>query len=284
MPFVPLNQTQTEGNAFGNQLQVEQVLAHAALMNRQLQGSEMPQPNEKVTLLASAVRSADTGSPDQFNIAAGGMTAILDVTANASSETFTLFLQAKDAVSGNYVNLVNSGVLTSGTGTFAWTPPIPLPRDFRFNVDTSAGNNKTYSLAGQYTRHDCASRTSLGKHVELPFEAPGNTWSYPAAAGGLVNTTGVTAKAAAGAGIRNYVTAASIVNSHQTTSTEVMIRDGAAGTVLWRGWAQAAGGGMAVVFPTPLRGSANTLIEIAEVSTTATAGVLVDLQGYTAAE
>jgi hypothetical protein len=126
--------------------------------------------------------------------------------------------------------------------------------------------------------------TLLGKQVTYPYALPGSTWNYAAAAGGLVNTTGVSAKAAAGAGVRNYVTGCQVINSHQTTGTEVLIRDGAAGTVLHRGWAQPAGGGFACDFNPPLRGTANTLIEIAEVTTTATAGVLVNLQGFTAAE
>lgn len=126
--------------------------------------------------------------------------------------------------------------------------------------------------------------TVLGKQIVKLDSIPDNTWNYAAAAGGLVNTTGVTAKAAAGAGIRNYVKSCQVINSHATTGTEVLIRDGAAGTVLHRGWAQPGGGGYALTFDPPLRGSANTLIEIAEVTTTATAGVLVNLQGYSAAE
>lgn len=114
--------------------------------------------------------------------------------------------------------------------------------------------------------------------------AAANTWSYAAVAGGLVTTGGVTAKAAAGAGIRNYIASVDVVNSHQTVSTEVVIRDGAAGTVLWRTWAQTAGGGISKTFNPPLRGSANTLVEIAEITTTVTAGVLVNLQGYTSAD
>lgn len=69
--------------------------------------------------------------------------------------------------------------------------------------------------------------TLLGKAITVPYATPAKTWSYAAAAGGLVNTTGVTVKAAAGAGIRNYITKVSVINSHQTTSTEVVIRDGA---------------------------------------------------------
>lgn len=126
--------------------------------------------------------------------------------------------------------------------------------------------------------------TLLGKLVTYPHALPGSTWNYAAAAGGLVSTTGVSAKAAAGAGIRNYISSVQVINSHATVSTEVLIRDGAAGTVLHRGWAQAAGGGYACEFVPPLRGTANTLVEIAEVTATGTAGVLVNLAGFSAAE
>lgn len=129
-----------------------------------------------------------------------------------------------------------------------------------------------------------AARMTLNrKQISQPYESEANSWNYAAAAGGLVNTTGVTAKAAAGAGLRNYITGIQVINSHATISTEIVVRDGAAGTVLHRGWAQAAGGGYAAEFPVPLRGTANTLVEIAEVTATATTGVLVNLQGYVGA-
>lgn len=124
----------------------------------------------------------------------------------------------------------------------------------------------------------------LGKLISLPYALPANTWNYAAPAGGLVNQTAVTVKAAAGAGIRNYVTSVQIINSHQTISTEIMILDGAAGTVLWRGWAQAAGGGISCKFDPPLRGTADTLLEVDEVTATGTAGLLINLQGFVAAE
>lgn len=124
--------------------------------------------------------------------------------------------------------------------------------------------------------------TLLGKQVTQPYALPGNTWSYAAASGGIVNTTGVTAKAAAGAGVRNYITQAQVINGHATVSTDVQIRDGAAGTVLHRGFAQAAGGGFACTFDPPIRGTANTLVEIA-CGTTGSA-VYVNLQGYVAGE
>ena len=126
--------------------------------------------------------------------------------------------------------------------------------------------------------------TLLGKLVVYPYANPNQMWSYAAPAGGLVNQTAVTIKAAAGAGIRNYITHIDVVNSHATISTELIINDGAAGTVLWRGWLQAAGGGYSINFDPPLRGTANTLLEIDEVTATGTAGVLFNCVGFTAAE
>lgn len=124
--------------------------------------------------------------------------------------------------------------------------------------------------------------TLLGKLIQVPYALPGATWSYAAASGGITNTTGVTAKAAAGAGVRNYITRVQVQNGHATVSTDAQIRDGAAGTVLWRGFAAAAGGGVSAVFDPPLRGTANTLVEVA-CGTTGTA-TYFNLQGYVAAE
>lgn len=125
--------------------------------------------------------------------------------------------------------------------------------------------------------------TSLtGKVTTLPYAIPASTWSYAAASGGITGTTGVTAKAAGTGSQRHYITRVQVINGHATVSTDVQIRDGAAGTVLWRGFAQAAGGGVSAVFDPPLRGSAATLVEVA-CGTTGSA-TYFNLQGYTAAE
>lgn len=126
--------------------------------------------------------------------------------------------------------------------------------------------------------------TVLGKQVTMPYALPGATWKYVGAAGGIVNTTAITIASAAGAGIKNYITSIVLVNSHQTIGTEVVINDGAAGTAIFRTWCQFAGGGCALNFVPPLASTANTLLEIKEVSTTATAGIVAEVIGYTAAE
>lgn len=109
-------------------------------------------------------------------------------------------------------------------------------------------------------------------------------WNYAAAASGIVNTTtAVTVKAAAGASVRNYVMAMQCSHDALGAATEFAIRDGAAGTVMWRGKMQTAATDMTgntINFEPPLKGTANTLVEIVTL-TAVTGGVYCNLQGYT---
>lgn len=110
---------------------------------------------------------------------------------------------------------------------------------------------------------------------------PANRWSFAAATGGIVNTTtAVTIKAAAGAAVRNYLNSCQIDHDALGAVTELVFRDGASGTVIARKKLQvtAVEGGQ-VTFTTPLRGTANTLMEVATL-TAVTGGVFVNCQGY----
>ena len=110
----------------------------------------------------------------------------------------------------------------------------------------------------------------------------GSTWGYAAAASGIVNTTtAVTIKTAAGAGVRNYVNSCQIATDTLGGETELAIRDGAAGTVLWRTKLQTGPlNPLTVSFGSPLRGTANTLLEVVTL-TAVTGGVYVSCQGFT---
>jgi hypothetical protein len=113
---------------------------------------------------------------------------------------------------------------------------------------------------------------------------PSSYWSYAAATSGIVNTTtAVTIKTAAGAGIRNYLSSLSISHDALGGATEIAIRDGAAGTVLWRGKLQTtAAEEKTIAFNPPLKGTANTLLEVVTL-TAVTGGVFVNAQGFTGA-
>lgn len=112
----------------------------------------------------------------------------------------------------------------------------------------------------------------------------GSEWSYAAASGGILNTTtAVTIKAAA-TGQRNFVTAIQIMAEALGTATEVAIRDGAGGTVLWRTKIGTGGltQGMSVSFDSPIVGSAGNLLEVLTITATTTGAVYFNAQGYVA--
>jgi len=121
--------------------------------------------------------------------------------------------------------------------------------------------------------------TLIGALVTKPYAIPEADWQYAALTAGIVDTADLAIKAAAGAGIRNYVTALQVQNVHASVVTEFVVKDGA--TVIWRCNLPAA---MAqpidVEFPSPLKGTANAAVNAACLTTGAK--VFVNAQGYAA--
>lgn len=189
--------------------------------------------------------------------------AVLDAIAASVAGTLTVDLGANNDVVASGAAAHDAAV--SGN-------PVLTGLEARSTAPTAVGD-------GDAVR---ALATILGKQVVMPYALPAQFWSYAAASGGITDTTGVTAKAAAGAGVVNYITHVSAVNGHETVDTDVQIRDGASGTVLWRSFAKAGGGGISEKFDPPLKGTANTLVEVAN-GTTGSA-TYFNLQGYTGAE
>lgn len=119
--------------------------------------------------------------------------------------------------------------------------------------------------------------TMIGALVNKPFSIPEADWTY-APAGVIANTADVVIAAAAGAGIRRYVTAIQVINTN-AFATEFVIKDGA--TVIWRLLLPA---NMAtadtIAFPSPLKSTASAALNFACI--TNGASVYVAAQGYTA--
>jgi hypothetical protein len=104
-------------------------------------------------------------------------------------------------------------------------------------------------------------------------------WQYAAASGGIVNTSDVVAQAAGGAGIRHYIKSLQVKNTHATVATEFVIKDGS--TVKWRMNLPALMvTAEAIEFDPPIRCTANTALNIANITTGA--AVYANLQGYDA--
>ena len=124
--------------------------------------------------------------------------------------------------------------------------------------------------------------TTSGQSITKDFATRELDWQYSAASGGINNTTtAVTIKAASGtASVRNYITGLQISSSGLSAETEVAIRDGAGGTVIWRCVFPNAATTMQIVLATPIQQpTANSLLEV--VTLTAVNGkIFVNAQGY----
>jgi hypothetical protein len=107
------------------------------------------------------------------------------------------------------------------------------------------------------------------------------TWQFAGPPGGIVNTTAaVTMQPAGLTPLRNYLTNLQIAHDALGAVTELAIRDGAGGTVLWRIKLQVvAVEPFYVAFLQPLQGTAATLMEVVTL-TAVTGGVYVNAQGF----
>lgn len=117
----------------------------------------MPTPTN-LLLAASAARTADFNTDDQFNYAGHrGLQVIIDVTASASP-AFTVTIQGKDPISGKYYTLLASASITgNGTTILEVYPGLlaaantiankNLPLVWRLSIDHTNANSATYSIA-----------------------------------------------------------------------------------------------------------------------------------------
>lgn len=152
----------------------------------------------------------------------------------------------------------------------AWTT-IPV-----MDANGVSRNMRVYDEDGAGTALDWARREVRGDD--------GANWSYAAFSGGIVNTTtAVTVKAAAGAGLCNYLQSLEIMAEALTNATELAIRDGTGGAVLWRTKIPTAGLPTTTLrFEPPLKGTANTLLEIITLTASGAGAVYANAQGFTA--
>ena len=118
--------------------------------------------------------------------------------------------------------------------------------------------------------------TLHGAALTKPYAIPESDWSSAAPTGGVTAVSDVILVAAT-VGLRNYVTALDVVNTHMTLATEVVVKDGAS-TVVWRRKLN-PGAAASVTFNSPLRGTVNTSITFA---CSVAAEVYVNAQGYVA--
>jgi len=173
------------------------------------------------------------------------------------------------------LGLISIGGGLSPEGGGASTNPIAVGLEGRTSSKTSVSNG---TLVRPIATID-------GRQVIRLNSIPENEWQYAAASGGITNTTtAATLVAAQAAGVRNYLTSLQLSSDALGAATEIAIRDGAGGTVLWRGKIGTAGiaGVITIQFSDPLKSTAATLLEVVTLSASVFGGVYVNAQGYKA--
>jgi hypothetical protein len=190
---------------------------------------------------------------------------------------------ANNLVNNNQVSYGGTAVVTGGVaGTAAVGGNVAHSAAVTANP-VGVGGVVTTTLDTTLVNGDVsrAMMTDAGQLIEKQFGSAGNDWSATSGLTPLAVTTSTALKAAGAASIRNYCTAIQLLNTSTTVSTTVTILDGA--SVIWACNLPAiATTGevtpVVVVFPTPLRGTAATAMNIQ--LGTVSASVYYNVQGY----
>ena len=168
---------------------------------------------------------------------------------------------------------ITGGISPEGGG--AGTSPVVIGLEARTSSKSSVSS-------GTLVR---PTATVDGRQIVRLDAIPENEWSYVAASGGITNTTTpVDITGGAGSGVRNYVTSLQLYSDTLGTATEIILRDGTGGSILWRSKIGTAGTGgtQNIRFHPPIRGSSNTIMQFACVTATGTGSIYVNAQGYKA--
>lgn len=224
----------------------------------------------RVTTTAGGLAASATGAAGQTVVATGPAASGAAVTGNP------VLVAGQDGANVVTVLTDSAGrqIMVGGAAHDAAVAGAPV----RIGAKAATSNPAGISAGDAVD----ALATQEGVIITRPWSIPAGTWSYAAANLGIVNTTtAVTIKAAGAAGIRNYVTGLDIMAEALGAATEVAIRDGAGGTVLWRTKIGTGGQPLTrITFPNPLRGTAATLLEFVTLTASVTGAVYVNADGY----
>lgn len=191
-------------------------------------------------------------------------------TANNTGNSNVVSLNGTAMVTGGVAGIqaVGGNVAISAAAT---ANPLGVGGRVTTTLDTSLLNGDVAAV----------NFTDAGQVITKDYGSSGNDWTATSGVTPLATTTSTALKAAGAASIRNYVTGLQFYNNSATVSTNVSILDGA--SVIWTGQCPATTAALPIVaiqvtFPTPLRGTAATAMNI-QCGTTGSS-VTYNVQGY----
>ena len=290
----PLPVAQTDGLAVSGTATSADVLFTTSMLNYESITVQVTSAGTSCTIVYEA-------SEDGVNwqSTSGLTTSNIGASANTTASTTALILQFPRKAS-----TFRARVSTYGSGTVSVVGTLSKVPVAQIGLTATAGglspegggagtNPIAVGLEGRTSSKTSVTNATLvrpistldGRQITRLNSIPENEWQYAAASGGITNTnTAVTLVAAQAAGIRNYLTNLQLSSDALGAATEIAIRDGAGGTVLWRGKIGIAGitGVSSIQFSDPLKSTAATLLEVVTLTASVTGGVYVNAQGYIA--
>ena len=159
-----------------------------------------------------------------------------------------------------------NATVVPGTATGSAVPSVSYPTGFQARSSDITATTSTYNTIGI--------TDLVGKQIVQPYAI---NQLFVKGSNSATTTSSTSLITAAGAGVSNYITSISVMNTGATT-TVVNIQDGS--TTMYQVGAP-AGGGAVVTLPVPIKGTANTAVNFATLNASTT--VYVSVAGYTGA-
>lgn len=260
------------GNEDGNAWVADQLVASTAGASTSMRGSRVINLPDEFTNLYFQIRVLNSSvAPASNTTLTIGTISIENYTATpVSSYNTKPQTTANASLMGAVQTLITNGQTAHSLASNG--NPVRVGGKVTTTLDTTLIQGDASDLM----------QTSAGQVIQKPFGSAENDWQYAPPVNGISNSvTAVTIKAAGAASIRNYITGITIMAEALGAATELVIRDGAAGTVLFRIKIPVTGlVTNQINFPTPLKGTAATLLEIATLTASGTGSVYVNAQGY----
>ncbi len=289
----PLPVAQTDGLAVSGTVTSAAVLFTTSMLNYESITVQVTSAGSSCTITYEASEDGVT-----WQSTSGLTTSNVGVSGNTTTSTIALILQfpRKASFFRARVSTYGSGTV-SVVGTLSKVPVAQLGLMYISGGSPEGGGAGTspitVGLEGRTSSKTSVTNATLvraistldGRQITRLNSIPENEWVYAAASGGIANTnTAVTLVAAQAAGIRNYLTSLQLSSDVLGAATEIAIRDGAGGTVLWRGKIGTAGiaGVSTIQFSDPLKSTAATLLEVVTLTASVTGSVYINAQGYIA--
>lgn len=220
-----------------------------------------------------------------------GGSVILRTTARVHDLVFEAWDETKVMIDGQGTSRYDKGVPVIGVGgaltatqstasslkgqtegTTAVDAAIPNP--VAIGGRASNANIAAMSASGDLV---AALMTMIGALIMKPFSLPEADWRFTTGVSPATGTADTPMKAAAGAGIKNYLTACQVQNTHATVGTIFYVKDGT--TIIHTIYLPPnMAAPVPLDLPTPLQSAANAALNFA--CATTGANVHVNAQGY----